>query len=158
MSDNDSPDSRDITSGAGDTRFDEVDDGTDYTALADEWDGDPAQAEVVLDAISSEGIETEAGDPPAVEGTVETAVGKLPKRFVLREPDTKAAVDALVGGLLNANEFAVCTTVVDKPPLTRERYEKDLTELERTALYDLCASFVRAEELIDPRILEQVSG
>lgn len=138
-------------------RFDEPDPNTDYDALAEGWDGTPAENEAVIEAIEHEGIETTAGDTHEVEGRLATSGNKSPKRFVLREPDSEGTVNALVQGLVRGNEYVVCSAIVTKPSLSQERYEEELTELERAVLFDLCCSFVRAEELVDPQVIAQAS-
>ena len=138
-------------------RFDEPDPNTDYNALAEGWDGTPAEGEAVIEAIEQEGIETTAGDTEEVEGRLATSGNKPPKRFVLREPATDEAVNGLVEGLMRGNEFAVCATIIEEPELTGQRYTDELTALERAVLFDLCCSFVRAEELVDPRIIAQAA-
>ena len=139
-------------------RFTDPDPSKDYEQLAEGWDGTPAEGEAVIEAIEQEGIETTAGQPPEKEGHVATSVNKPPKEFVLQEPDSEETVNSLVEGLMRGNEYTVCATIVKEPKLTTERYEQQLTELERSVLFDLCCSFVRAEELVDPRIIAQVTG
>lgn len=112
--------------------FSDVEEGTDYEVLAKSWIGEPARTEFRIHPVD----------------------GSEPKRFVFTEPDSEDAMDQILLAVIEDDRQRLCATIVDKPDLTAERWKNDLTERERSLLYDHAAAWIRLSDYVDIDVIE----
>lgn len=147
-----SSDDREDVRPEADNQFGPVREDYDYESAAEDWDDDLGEAEATLNAIREESSGTEE-TRVVLEGSFETIGHEgYPRHYLFREPgSTTPIVQALVTG----NHYALVAQVVAEPTMSHDRWENQHNDMEQEKLWAMCCDFIRAEELVNPQIIQQ---
>ena len=78
-----------------------------------------------------------------------------PPSFQLKEPESSVDQDTIHMALLNADHFELVAVIVNQPPMTQEKWNNELSEVQKEELNHLCVEFLRVNKIVEADLINK---